>query len=350
MSDALAADPASLVFLPLGESLLARGDLVHAARVAQRGALRHPMRLEAHDLVARVALAMGDETRAEASWRTVLRLDSGFGTAHRGLGLVCYRQGRLEEARDHLSRAAAQDPHDLTVRSALEAVRGVIAQVVANPQRASEAIPPRVTGPTNAMRLTPKASPLIRPTPLATPAVRATPTATPVVRATPVSTPVAQAPVAPPPPEPQPESEPIAEETSAPLPDPYDPEVDIAGESAARLFDVVLDDTKQVALLLDEEGLIAGGEYFTAEGTNLGAEIGAHLSGVSDEAERAMRHFKLGRWTRLVIETQAATITMAPLKEYAVLVAAPKDVPLGFVRRTLERCLGVAREWLGGRT
>ena len=40
---------------------------------------------------------------------------------------------------------------------------------------------------------------------------------------------------------------------------------------------------------------------------------------------------------------------MAPLKEYAVLVAAPKDVPLGFVRRTLERCLGVARDWLGGR-
>jgi len=319
MSDALAADPASLVFLPLGESLLARGDLTHAARVAQRGALRHPMRLEAHDLVARVALAMGDETRAEASWRTVLRLDAGFGTAHRGLGLVCYRQGRLEEARDHLSRAAAQDPHDLTVRSALEAVRGVIAQVEANPQRASQAIPPRVTGPVSAMRPTPSATPLIRPTPAATPVV------------------------------PAPEPEPIAEEPSAPLPDPYDPEVDIAGDSAARLFDIVLDDTKQVALLLDEEGLIAGGEYFTAEGTNLGAEIGAHLSGVSDEAERAMRHFKLGRWTRLAIETEAATITMAPLKEYAVLVAAPKDVPLGFVRRTLERCLGVARDWLGGR-
>lgn len=319
MSDALAADPASLVFLPLGESLLARGDLTHAARVAQRGALRHPMRLEAHDLVARVALAMGDETRAEAAWRTVLRLDAGFGTAHRGLGLVCYRQGRLEEARDHLSRAASQDPHDLTVRSALEAVRGVIAQVEANPQRASQAIPPRVTGPASAMR----------PTPTATPVIRATPMATPVV--------------------PAPEPEPITEEPSAPLPDPYDPEVDVAGDSAARLFDIVLDDTKQVALLLDEDGLIAGGEYFTAEGTNLGAEIGAHLSGVSDEAERAMRHFKLGRWTRLAIETEAATITMAPLKEYAVLVAAPKDVPLGFVRRTLERCLGVARDWLGGR-
>jgi tetratricopeptide (TPR) repeat protein len=339
MSDALAADPASLVFLPLGESLLARGDLTHAARVAQRGALRHPMRLEAHDLVARVALAMGDETRAEASWRTVLRLDPGFGTAHRGLGLVCYRQGRLEEARDHLSRAAAQDPHDLTVRSALEAVRGVIAQVEANPQRASQAIPPRVTGPVSAMRPTPTATPVIRPTPVATP----------VIRPTPKSTPVVQAPASTPPIQPRPEPEPITEEPSAPLPDPYDPEVDIAGDSAARLFDIVLDDTKQVALLLDEEGLIAGGEYFTAEGTNLGAEIGAHLSGVSDEAERAMRHFKLGRWTRLVIETEAATITMAPLKEYAVLVAAPKDVPLGFVRRTLERCLGVAREWLGGR-
>ena len=280
MSETLAADPSSLVFLPLAEALLARGDLVRAARVAQRGATRHPQRVEAHDLVARIALAAGDEARAESAWASVLGIDPEFGTAHRGLGLVRYRQGRLEEAAEHLGYALHQDPHDAPVRAALDAVRGVLAQ-----RAAAEA---------------------------------------------------AAAPVA------EPASGPSAPRASAALP----AEPDALGDSPARLFDPVLDDTKLVALLLDDDGLVAAGEYVTAEGQDVGAELGAHLVGVSDEADRAMRHFKLGRWTRLVIETEAATIALAPDGTETVLVAAPHEVPLGFVRRTLDRCVAVARRWL----
>jgi predicted regulator of Ras-like GTPase activity (Roadblock/LC7/MglB family) len=123
--------------------------------------------------------------------------------------------------------------------------------------------------------------------------------------------------------------------------------VDPAGESPDRLFDHVLEDSKQVALLLDRDGLVAAGNYVTGDGRDLGTELGAHLSGVGEEAERAMRHFKLGLWTRLVIETEAATIEMAPTDTGAVLIAASREVPLGFVRRTLDRCLAVARKWLG---
>ena len=262
MSETLAADPGSLVFVPLAEALLARGDLVRASRVAQRGATRHPEQIEAHDLVARLALAQGDEARAEAAWASVLGLDPRFGNAHRGLGLVRYRQGRLDEAREHLAYATHLDPQDRTVRSALDAVQGVIAQ------RDGAGVP-------------------------------------------------------------------------------ADASADVAGASAARLFDPILGDAKQVALLLDEHGLVSAGEYMTGEGRDLGSEIGAHLTGVGDEADRAMRHFKLGKWTRLAIETEAATIAMAPLGSRAVLVAASRDVPLGFVRRTLERCLVVATNWLG---
>jgi hypothetical protein len=39
---------------------------------------------------------------------------------------------------------------------------------------------------------------------------------------------------------------------------------------------------------------------------------------------------------------------MAPSGEGVTLVAAPQDVPLGFVRRTLDQCAGHARRWLGG--
>lgn len=287
MSETLAADPGSLVFLPLAEALLARGDLVRASRIAQRGAARHPGQTEAHDLVARLALAQGDEERAEAAWGSVLGLDPSFGNAHRGLGLVRYRQGRLDEAREHLAYAAHLDPQDQTVRSALDAVQGVIAQRDG-------------VGEGGVLRVDAVASDAS-------------------------------------------DVEARAVETAAPA----EPSVDVAGASAARLFDPILGDAKQVALLLDDDGLVSAGEYMTSDGRDLGSEIGAHLTGVGDEADRAMRHFKLGKWTRLAIETEAATIAMAPLGSRAVLVAASRDVPLGFVRRTLERCLVVATRWLG---
>jgi predicted regulator of Ras-like GTPase activity (Roadblock/LC7/MglB family) len=278
MSEKLAADPQSLVFIPLAEALLARGDLAHAARVAQRGAARHPKRADSHDLVARIALAQGDEPRAEEEWSAVLALDPGFGTAHRGLGLVRYRQGRLDEALGHLVAASNDDPGDPAVRAALDAVQGVV--------RSRDA---RATG-------------------------------------------VLEAAVA-------------AAAANMPAAEPTGP--DDPGTSAAALFDPILEETKQVALLLDRDGLVAAGSYLTAEGEDLGAGIGAHLSGVGDEADRAIRHFGLGRWTRIAIETEAAAVNMAPIGESVVLVAAPREVPLGYVRRTLERFVTVAREWLG---
>ncbi len=293
MSETLAADPGSLVFLPLAEALLARGDLARAARVAQRGATRHPGRLEAHDLVARIALAQGDEAKAEESWIAVLHLDPDFGTAHRGLGLVRYRQGQLDEAYQHLAYAAHLDPGDDAVRVALDAVKGVLAHRDGSGAhaRADHAEQLEVPAPTHLV------------------GARGS-------------------------------TESYAERSA-------DPPADPAGESPARLFDPILDDSKQVALLLESDGLVSAGQYVTGDGRDLGSEIGAHLTGVSDEAERAMRHFKLGKWTRLAIETEAATIAMAPMGPRAVLVAASREVPLGFVRRTLERCLVVARGWIG---
>jgi predicted regulator of Ras-like GTPase activity (Roadblock/LC7/MglB family) len=117
--------------------------------------------------------------------------------------------------------------------------------------------------------------------------------------------------------------------------------------SPAEVFDEILGESAQVALLLDADGFVTAGRYVTADGNDLGALIGAHLSGVSGEADRAMRHFGLGRWTRIVLETEAASVAMAPYAESVVLVAAPRGTPLGFVRRTLDRCAGLVRTWLG---
>jgi predicted regulator of Ras-like GTPase activity (Roadblock/LC7/MglB family) len=276
MSDQLAADPSSLVFLPLCEALMARGDLAHAARVARRGADRHGGRADAQDLVARISLAQGDPTTAEAAWTNALRIEPDSGSAHRGLGFLRYQQGRFDEAEQHLSVVRAAQPNDPALEAAFAAVQAARAEIAAGeaPTVERAELPPQRAS-ASFVALT-------------------------------------------------------------------------GAESASRLFDDVLGDTSQVALLLDRDGLVVAGRYTTADGADLGAVIGAHLSGVSEEAARAMRHFGLGAWTRIALEAEAATISMAPSGEGVTLVAAPKEVPLGFVRRTLDQCSGLARRWLGG--
>ncbi len=258
MSELLAVDPASLVFLPLAEALLARGELANAYHVARRGADRHAHRADVHDLVARIALAQGDVVAAERAWREALAISADFGPAHRGLGFLCYQQERWADAEAHLARARQMTPGEPSLEAAWAALQ-------------------------QARR-----------------------------DATAVAVPVVEAPA-----------------------------------HAGALFDAALGDTSQVALLLDADGLVVAGTYATADGTDLGAVIGAHLSGVSDEAERAMRHFGLGAWTRILLESEAATLMMSPAQDGVTLVAAPREVPLGFVRRTLDQCQVLARRWLG---
>jgi predicted regulator of Ras-like GTPase activity (Roadblock/LC7/MglB family) len=276
MSEQLAADPSSLIFLPLCEALLSRGDIAHAARVARRGADRHGGRADAQDLVARIALAQGDPATAEAAWTNALRIQTEFGAAHRGLGFLRYQQGRFDEAEQHLGIVRAAQPNDPALEAAFAAVQAARAEIAAGeaPTVESATLPP----------------------------LRAAASAAPANGA----------------------------------------------EAAGSLFDDALGDTAQVALLLDRDGLVVAGRYLTADGSDLGAVIGAHLSGVSEEAARAMRHFGLGAWTRIALEAEAATISMAPSGEGVTLVAAPRDVPLGFVRRTLDQCATLARRWLGG--
>jgi predicted regulator of Ras-like GTPase activity (Roadblock/LC7/MglB family) len=117
---------------------------------------------------------------------------------------------------------------------------------------------------------------------------------------------------------------------------------------ARALFDDVLGGARQAAVLLDADGYLVAGRYLTEDGRDVGADIGAQLSGVSEEADRAMRHLGLGGWHQIVFEAEGASVAMAPSGSGVLLVAAPRTVPLGYVRRLLERSLDRARGWLGG--
>ncbi len=110
MSATLAADPANLVFLDLGESLRRRGQLEAALKVAMAGAARHPALADARDLCARIHSDLGDGESAFDAWLEALQLDATHLGAHKGLGFLYYRAGDLSRALRHLELAAASAP------------------------------------------------------------------------------------------------------------------------------------------------------------------------------------------------------------------------------------------------
>src|SRR5690348_8647988 len=104
-SDELARDPASLVFLPLGETLRRQGQLDLALKIAMRGLERHSHNTDAHDLLARIAVDRGELQRAFDEWDMVLRLTPGHLGALKGMAFVRFQQGNPGEAEQFLEQA-----------------------------------------------------------------------------------------------------------------------------------------------------------------------------------------------------------------------------------------------------
>src|SRR5918993_4307093 len=119
LSDELARDPGSRVFVPLGETLRRQGQLDLALKVTVRGLERHPHFADGHDLLARIAVDRGDLERAFDEWDMVLRLLPGHLGALKGMGFVCFQQGRLPEAEQYLASAVSHGDADEGVTLAL---------------------------------------------------------------------------------------------------------------------------------------------------------------------------------------------------------------------------------------
>jgi predicted regulator of Ras-like GTPase activity (Roadblock/LC7/MglB family) len=120
-----------------------------------------------------------------------------------------------------------------------------------------------------------------------------------------------------------------------------------AADAARHLFASLLGDGDRTALLLDRDGLVLAGTYVDGSGREVADEIGAHLSGLADEASRALHQLGLGRWQSLLVEAQHATVGLAPAPEGAVvLVAAARDAQVGLVRRLLTQASQRATAWM----
>jgi tetratricopeptide (TPR) repeat protein len=138
MSAELARDPASLVFLALGEVLRGRAQMDKAAAVALAGLERHPNNADAHDLYARILVDQGDLERAHDEWDIALRLDRRHLGALKGLGFLSFRAGAVDTALDHLEAALAVDPTNASVVQALRVVRETANRELAPPAPAEE--------------------------------------------------------------------------------------------------------------------------------------------------------------------------------------------------------------------
>jgi len=109
LSDDLARDPSSLVFMPLADALRRAGQLDVALRVALRGLDRHPYVADAHDVLARIHADRGDLEQAADEWEMALRLDPSHVQARLGLGFIDFRRGDFESAERRLSAATDSD-------------------------------------------------------------------------------------------------------------------------------------------------------------------------------------------------------------------------------------------------
>jgi predicted regulator of Ras-like GTPase activity (Roadblock/LC7/MglB family) len=293
-SDELAADPASLAFLPLAQAYreMGRGDA--ATRLCLRGLERHPNHVDAHHLLGLLYREGGEGLKAADEWGIVLALAPEHSEARRELGFGALARGDWAAAIRHLEIALANDVTDGEVRDALE---------TAWARRRGDVPPP------------PRVVPVQQPAPAA-----------PVV---------AEAP-----------TEPIAAPAVSAPP----------GWDGGREFDAVAGEFRALggergmvgAVLLDPQGFVVAGEMRVG-GRDRAGEIAAVLSGASSEAERAVRHLKMGAWKGILVETPKAVVRLAPTGDGGmVAVAGRRDVPMGWVLRVAARARESAERFLAG--
>lgn len=344
LSDELAREPASLVFLPLGEALRRQGQTDFALKVALRGLERHPHNADAHDLLARIAVDRGELERAFDEWDMVLRFAPRHAGARKGMGFVLFRQGKLEEAERYLAEAMEADGEDQSTIAALAHVRRALGRPMSEmppaPQRPSDAGRPALP-PLPEMPLQPRASGETR---VSGPHHRASgETRAADLRPAPSGGAL---------PEPPWLTDTLRNSGQpAPAPEPAgDPrEREALARNPRALFADLIGDADQTALLLDADGFVLAGAYVTSDSRDVAQEVGAELTGVSDEAQRAMRHLDLGDWQQIIVETEVATIALAPgPRGGLLLVAADGAMPLGMVRRFLDRAVARARSFVEG--
>jgi predicted regulator of Ras-like GTPase activity (Roadblock/LC7/MglB family) len=316
-SEEVAADPASLAFLPLARAYREQGRHDAALKLCIRGLEKHPDHVEAHYLLGVLYREGGEELKAFDEWDIALALDSDHAGSRREIGLIAYARGDYPVAVRHLEKSLANDAFDQEVRTALEDAWARSKGGGASPASARTAPPPPAAA---------APAPVLRTEiePVAAPAAASAPAAAPAPSTAPAA----------PPPAPEPAfAAGFAEGTH------FDA---VAGE-----FDALSAERGIVgAVLLDDQGFVLAGRMVVG-GVDRGPEVAAVLSGASSEAGRALTHLGLGAWKGILVETPEAVVRLAPAGDGMIAVAGRREVPTGWTLRVAGRARDAALRFLG---
>lgn len=301
-SDEVAADPASLAFLPLAAAYREQGRHDAALKLCIRGLEKHPDHVEAHYLLGVLYREGGEDLKAFDEWDIALALDPDHAGSRREIGLNAWARGDYAVAVRHLEKSLANEAFDQEVRDALE-----------------DAWSRSKGGGASAASARPAPPPPPAPAPVPAPAMQMPAAAAGSTSAPPA--PAASTPAA------------SAEGTH------FDA---VAGE-----FDALSVERGIVgAVLLDDQGFVLAGQM-TVGGTDRGPEVAAVLSGASAEAGRALAHLGLGAWKGILVETPEAVVRLAPAGEGMIAVAGRREVPTGWTLRVAGRARDAALRFLG---
>jgi predicted regulator of Ras-like GTPase activity (Roadblock/LC7/MglB family) len=307
-SEEVAADPASLSFLPLAQAYRAMEKRDAALRLVLRGLERHPTNVEAHFLLGLLYRESGETLKAFDEFGMVLALSPEHREARRESGLTAAALGEWDAAVRHLERAYAEDPADNAVANALTRAREKVAH---------------------------------RPSPAATVAASGRVASGPAATAGSASASTSAAGTA-------------ASGNGAGDAAAVAPVVPGAGTDVGREFDTLQAEMHALsgergmvgAVVLDAQGFVVAGGM-TVGGADRAAELAAVLSGASTEAERTVRHLKMGEWRGILVETPDAVLRLAPTGDGGmVAVAGRRDVPTGWVLRLAARAQAAALRFL----
>lgn len=119
----VARDPGSPAFVPLADLYRREGRAEVARRLCTRGLQRQPRLVEGHVLLGRLFREAGELEQAFDEWDIALRLDPEHRAARRALAYLCLERRDWAAAARHLEDAAAADPLDPRLRSALALAR-----------------------------------------------------------------------------------------------------------------------------------------------------------------------------------------------------------------------------------
>ncbi|HEU4885899.1 MAG TPA: tetratricopeptide repeat protein [Longimicrobium sp.] len=296
-SEAVAADPASLAFLPLAGAYRDQGRHDAALKLCIRGLEKHPDHVEAHYLLGLLYREGGEALKAFDEWDIALALDPDHAGSRREIGLNAYARGDYPVAVRHLEKSLANDAFDQEVRTALEDAWAK-AKGGASPASARPAPPPAA------------ATPVLAETAPATASGGSTSTVPAVAAAT--------------------------------------------GSADGTHFDAVEGEFDALAaergivgaVLLDDQGFVLAGRMVVG-GVDRGPEVAAVLSGASSEAGRALTHLGLGAWKGILVETPDAVVRLAPAGDGMIAVAGRREVPTGWTLRVAVRARDAALRFLG---